>query len=111
MALLLTTADATARDEERAEALLREVRRGAGGATGAEPELARFLLAFIAEPEQARAPGAATAARRTDSLAREVDALRRALAAERARRGELEQQVRALKELEQNINERPNGLD
>jgi hypothetical protein len=113
LALLLATTGKSARDTEHAKALLRRVARGGGahetGEAAAQPELARFVLALVSQPRRARP--AAAGQRNTDSLTREVEALRRALAAERMRRGELEQQVRALKELEQNINERPNGLE
>jgi hypothetical protein len=110
MSLLLTSPQASAPDPARAEALLHAV-GSAAPAYPAQAELARFLLALLVEQPRHAEETRVAAAPLDTALAREVDELRRALAAERSRRDELEQQVEALKQLEQNLNQRPDALD
>jgi hypothetical protein len=110
MSLLLTSPQASAPDPARAEALLHAVGTGVA-ADPAQTELARFLLALLVEQPRHAEELRVAAAPGDTALAREVDELRRALAAERSRRDELEQQVQALKQLEQSLNQRPNALD
>lgn len=107
LSLLLTAPAAPLKDEARARALLRDVVTRAGVAE--EAEIARFLLA-VPDVRQEPEEEGAVVTRRNGALEREMDELRRSLVAERARRAELEEQVEALKELEQNLNQRPNGI-
>jgi hypothetical protein len=113
MSLLLTTPGAAFRDDERARTLLLTVEAGGLDTLPAESELASFLLTvFTGRPVSPAEYDVRSADDASgDAVTREVDALRRALVAERTRRGELEQQVRALKRIEQNLNERENAPD
>ena len=114
MSVLLTTPGAGLRDEGRARALLLTVEAGGPETLPAESELASFLLLVLAERDAWRGAYEAEtsdASADGDVVAPEVETLRRALAAERTRRGELEQQVRALKRIEQNLNEREHPPD
>lgn len=113
MSLLLTIPRTGFRDDERARAYLLAVEAGGTDARPVERELASFLLTVFAERPAEFSEEGVQGGDPVDGdvMAREVDALRRALAAERARRGELEQQVKALKRIEQNLNERENAPD
>jgi hypothetical protein len=109
MSLLLTVPRSEYRDEQRAAALLQEVQVGANDT--AYRELAQFLLAVLVESsgalaEASQSKNAVLAGAEVTN--REMQALRQALLAERTRRGELEQQVEALKKIEQSLNEREN---
>jgi hypothetical protein len=111
VALLLSLPGTAFRDEERAAALLHEVQEGGLATEPDQGEFARFLLTMLTDQRTRASTAVAAAVRRDATRARELEGLRRELASERGRRGELEQQVEALKQLEQNLKQRTNGID